>query len=102
MVVGFPCNQFGNQDPGSNREIGAFCRATYGVSFPMAARIDVNGDQAHPLWRELKQIRRGLLGLGRIHWNFTKFLIARDGRVVARVAPFTPPRRLTRRIEALL
>ncbi|BEV72331.1 glutathione peroxidase [Paludibacterium sp. THUN1379] len=102
VVVGFPCNQFGKQDPGSNQQIGAFCQKNFGVSFPMAARIEVNGPQAHPLWRELKQARRGVLGLGRIHWNFTKFLVNRQGQVVGRFAPFTRPEKLAARIEALL
>ncbi|WP_215780621.1 glutathione peroxidase [Paludibacterium sp. B53371] len=102
VVVGFPCNQFGKQDPGSNQQIGAFCQKNFGVSFPMATRIEVNGPQAHPLWRELKQARRGVLGLGRIHWNFTKFLVNRQGQVVGRFAPFTRPEKLAARIEALL
>lgn len=102
VVIGFPCNQFGRQDPGSNQQIGAFCQKNYGVSFPMSERIEVNGSQTHPLWRELKRQRSGLLGLGRIHWNFTKFLLDRQGRVVARYAPFTKPESLAPAIEALL
>jgi glutathione peroxidase len=100
VILGFPCNQFGAQDPGSNHEIAAFCQKNYGVSFPMAARINVNGPDAHPLWQALKRARRGCLGLGRIHWNFTKFLVNRQGQVVARYAPFTKP--LSARIDALL
>ncbi|TDR80258.1 glutathione peroxidase [Paludibacterium purpuratum] len=102
VVLGFPCNQFGSQDPGSPQDIGAFCRKNYGVDFPMAERVEVNGAHAHPLWRKLKRARPGLLGLGRIHWNFTKFLIDRQGRVVARFAPMTRPEKLAARIETLL
>ena len=101
-VLGFPCNQFGAQEPGSAAEIGAFCERNYGVSFPMFAKIDVNGPGAHPLYRFLKQSRPGLLGSQRIKWNFTKFLIDRSGRPVARFAPSTKPRDLAARIEALL
>lgn len=102
VVIGFPCNQFGAQDSGSNAQIGAFCQKNYGVSFLMSERIEVNGPSANPLWQELKRSRRGLLWLGRIHWNFTKFLINRQGQVVARFAPFTRPQALQRQIEALL
>lgn len=102
VVLGFPCNQFAGQEPGSAAEIGAFCRKHYGVGFPLSQRIEVNGAGAHPLWRELKRARPGLLGLGRIHWNFTKFLVDRNGRVVARFAPFIRPERLAAPIEALL
>lgn len=102
VVIGFPCNQFGRQDPGSASEIGAFCQRHYGVSFPMAAKVEVNGPDTAPLWRYLKQQRPGCLWLGRIHWNFTKFLIDRQGRVVSRHAPFIKPEQLTARIEALL
>lgn len=102
VVLGFPCNQFGRQDPGDATQIGAFCRRNYGVDFPMAARIEVNGRHAHPFWRALKRARPGWLGIGRIHWNFTKFLIDRDGRVVARFAPMTSPARIAAKIEALL
>jgi glutathione peroxidase len=101
-VLGFPSNQFGRQEPGSAEEIGAFCRRNYGVSFPMFAKIDVNGPSAHPLYAFLKQSRTGLLGSRRIKWNFTKFLIDRAGRVVARFAPSTRPHDLAPRIEQLL
>lgn len=101
-VLGFPSNQFGRQEPGSAEEIGAFCRRNYGVSFPMFAKIDVNGPSAHPLYRFLKQSRAGLLGSRRIKWNFTKFLIDRAGRVVARFAPSTKPQDLSQHIEQLL
>jgi glutathione peroxidase len=102
VVLGFPCNQFGAQEPGSADEIAAFCTTTYGVSFPMFARIDVNGDAAHPLYRWLKEAKPGLLGTGAIKWNFTKFLVDRNGKVVERFAPTAKPDELRRPIEALL
>lgn len=102
VVLGFPCNQFGSQEPGSAEEIAGFCQKNYGVSFPMFAKIDVNGDDAHPLYRLLKQAARGLLGSEAIKWNFTKFLIDRQGNVVERYAPTTAPEALTKDIEALL
>jgi len=101
-VLGFPCNQFGAQEPGSAEEIGAFCQKNYGVSFPLFARIDVNGPHAHPLYRFLKKSRPGIFGIERIKWNFTKFLIDRQGRVVGRFAPSTTPQKLAAAIEALL
>ena len=101
-VLGFPCNQFGEQEPGSNHEIAAFCQRNYGVSFPMFARIDVNGPSAHPLYRFLKHSRPGLLGTERIKWNFTKFLVDRQGNVVSRFAPSAKPQNLAPRIERLL
>jgi glutathione peroxidase len=101
-ILGFPCNQFGEQEPGSAAEIAAFCERNYGVTFPMFARIDVNGPAAHPLYQFLKRNQRGLLGSQRIKWNFTKFLIDRSGRPVARFAPSTKPGDLASRIEALL
>ncbi len=100
-VLGFPCNQFGAQEPGSESEIGEFCQVNYGVSFPMFAKIDVNGAGAHPLYRYLKHEKRGLLG-GRINWNFTKFLVDRAGKVVARYAPTTKPENLEGAVEKLL
>ena len=102
VVLGFPCNQFGAQEPGTAAEIGAFCKKNYGVSFPMFEKIDVNGDAAHPLYRWLKENARGLLGSERIKWNFTKFLVDRDGVVKARYAPVTKPEQLAKDIEALL
>jgi glutathione peroxidase len=102
VVLGFPCNQFGEQEPGSAEEIGAFCQKNYGVSFPMFEKIDVNGDAAHPLYRWLKQSARGVLGSERIKWNFTKFLVDRSGQVKARYAPVTKPEQLAKDIEALL
>ena len=100
-VLGFPCNQFGRQEPGSAAEIGQFCSSNYAVSFPMFDKIDVNGDNAHPLYQYLKNEKSGLLGSS-IKWNFTKFLIDRSGKVVARHAPTTTPESLIRDIEVLL
>ncbi len=101
-ILGFPCNQFGEQEPGSSEEIGAFCERNYGVSFPMFARIDVNGPSAHPLYQFLKETRPGLLGSERIKWNFTKFLVDRNGNVVNRFAPATKPQEIAAQIDALL
>ena len=101
-VLGFPCNQFGRQEPGSAGEIGEFCRINYGVSFPMFARIDVNGENAHPLFRYLTTEKPGIFGTKRIKWNFTKFLVNRQGAVVGRFAPRDKPQSLQKRIERLL
>ena len=101
-VLGFPCNQFGKQEPGSADEIGAFCEKNYGVTFPLFAKIDVNGDDAHPLYKHLKNEKPGLLGIEAIKWNFTKFLIRKDGTVYKRYAPVTSPQDLTGDIEKLL
>jgi len=104
-VLGFPCNQFGRQEPGSAVEIGAFCTEIYGVSFPMFAKIDVNGADAHSLYKFLRQAKPGLLGVfgtNGIRWNFTKFLVDRNGRVVGRFSPSTAPRALAAKIEKLL
>lgn len=104
-VLAFPSNQFGRQEPGTAEEIGAFCSKNYGVSFPVFAKIEVNGANAHPLYRFVKKQQPGLLGLldrGRIKWNFTKFLADRDGNIVARFAPATEPRTLAPAIERLL
>jgi glutathione peroxidase len=100
-VLGFPCNQFGGQEPGDAREIEEFCAGKYDVSFPMFAKIDVNGSAAHPLYNYLKGEKSGLLGSA-IKWNFTKFLVDRSGRVVARFAPTATPEGLKKDIEALL
>jgi glutathione peroxidase len=100
-VLGFPCNQFGRQEPGDARQIEQFCSGNYGVTFPMFAKIDVNGDNAHPLYQYLKSAKSGLLGPS-IKWNFTKFLVDRAGQVVARHAPTATPEGLTREIEAML
>ncbi|MBN9532353.1 MAG: glutathione peroxidase [Alphaproteobacteria bacterium] len=101
-ILGFPCNQFGAQEPGNESEIGAFCQKNYGVSFPMFAKIDVNGAAAHPLYQYLKKDRKGLLGTEAIKWNFTKFLIGRDGEPVARYAPQTKPEDLEEPVRKLL
>jgi len=99
VVLGFPCNQFGEQDSGSNDEIASFCQMNYGVSFPMMAKIDVNGAQAHPLFQWLCKEAPGLLGSKAIKWNFTKFLVGRDGAVIKRYAPTDTPESLVRDIE---
>ena len=101
VVVGFPCNQFGSQDPGSNEEIGAFCQKNYGVSFPMMAKVDVNGKDAHPIFDWLKKQKGGVLTEG-IKWNFTKFLVGSDGQVIDRYAPTTKPEAMTADIEKAL
>ncbi len=102
VVLGFPCNQFGSQDPGSNEEIASFCQVNYGVSFPMMAKVDVNGPQAHPLYRWLTAEAPGLLGSKGIKWNFTKFLVGKDGRVIRRYAPQDAPEKLAKDVEAAL
>jgi len=102
VVLGFPCNQFGRQEPGSESDIEAFCQLNYGVSFPMFAKIDVNGNDADPLFKYLKKSQKGLLGSEKIKWNFTKFLVNRDGKVIARYAPTVKPKDLTKDIEELL
>jgi len=101
-VLGFPCNQFGRQEPGTADEIGAFCEKNYGVTFPLFAKIDVNGDNAHPLFKHLKHEAPGLMGTEAIKWNFTKFLVKKDGTVYKRYAPQTEPKELMRDIEKLL
>ena len=102
VLLGFPCNQFGAQDPGSNTDIGAFCQKNYGVAFDMMAKIDVNGSQAHPLFQWLKQQAPGLLGSEGIKWNFTKFLVGRDGQVIKRYASLDKPASLAADIEQAL
>ena len=102
VVLGFPCNQFGAQDSGSNGEIAEFCQLNYGVSFPMMAKIDVNGAQAHPLYQWLAAEAPGLLGSKSIKWNFTKFLLGKDGTVLKRYAPTDTPASLAQDIEAAL
>ncbi|OGB05548.1 MAG: glutathione peroxidase [Burkholderiales bacterium RIFCSPLOWO2_12_FULL_64_99] len=101
-VLGFPCNQFGGQDPGANDEIASFCQLNYGVSFPMMAKVDVNGAQAHPLYQWLVKEAPGILGTKAIKWNFTKFLIGRDGQVLGRYAPTDAPKSLIDDIEKAL
>lgn len=105
VVLGFPCNQFGAQEPGSEEEIGQFCERNYGVSFPLFSKIDVNGPDAHPIFQFLRSQKGGLLGavgLDAIKWNFTKFLVDRQGNVVSRFAPATTPAELAPAIEKLL
>lgn len=102
VILGFPCNQFGQQDKGSNAEIASFCQRNYGVDFPMMSKVDVNGAHAHPLFTWLKAQAPGILGTEMIKWNFTKFLLGRDGQVLQRFAPRDTPQSLTPTIEAAL
>jgi len=102
VIVGFPSNEFGAQDPGSNDEIASFCQLNYGVSFPMMAKVQVNGAKAHPLWKFLTSEARGVLGSQAVKWNFTKFLVGRDGTVLKRYAPNDAPESLRKDIEAAL
>lgn len=102
VVLGFPCNQFGGQEPGGAADIGAFCEKNFGVSFPLFAKIDVNGAATHPLFAQLKKQAPGLLGTEAIKWNFTKFLVGKDGRVYKRYAPATKPEELVGDIKKLL
>ena len=101
VILGFPCNQFAGQEPGNAEEIGAFCQKNYGVSFPMFDKIDVNGDDAHPLYQWLRTEKGGLLGSA-IKWNFTKFLVGRDGAVIKRYAPTTEPEKIAGDVEDAL
>ncbi|MCL1039458.1 glutathione peroxidase [Shewanella submarina] len=101
-ILGFPCNQFASQDPGSESEIAEFCQLNYGVSFPMFAKIEVNGDNTHPLYQYLKQEAPGLMGSKSIKWNFTKFLVNSEGKVLRRFAPTDAPEKLTADIQKLL
>lgn len=102
VILGFPCNQFGQQEPGGASQISEFCELNYGVSFPMFDKVDVNGSQAHPLFDFLKAAKPGLLGSQSIKWNFTKFLVNRQGEVVSRYAPLTTPEKIAAEIEKLL
>jgi len=102
VVVGFPSNQFGGQDPGANGQIEAFCQLNYGVSFPMMGKVEVNGAQSHPLWKWLTEEAPGILGSKAVKWNFTKFLVGRDGKVIKRYAPNDEPESLRQDIEAAL
>ncbi|WP_250499329.1 glutathione peroxidase [Caballeronia sp. GAWG1-5s-s] len=101
-VLGFPCNQFGKQEPGDAAQISSFCESNYGVTFPMFAKVDVNGPNAHPLFKYLTEKEPGVLGLEAIKWNFTKFLIDRNGNIVKRYAPITKPESIADDIEKLL
>ncbi len=102
VVLGFPCNQFGGQEPKAEAEIGAFCEKNFGVTFPLFSKVDVNGDAAHPLFQHLKKEAPGLLGTQAIKWNFTKFLVKKDGSVYKRYSPQTSPQELVADIEKLL
>lgn len=102
IVLGFPCNQFNGQEPGTESEISSFCELNYGVTFPLFSKIDVNGDNAHPLYKELKQRATGILGTQIIKWNFTKFLVSRGAKTVKRFASATSPEALEKEIEMLL
>ena len=102
VVLGFPCNQFGSQDPGSDDDIAGFCQVNYGVSFPMMSKIEVNGPAAHPLYQWLSSEAPGLLGSKSIKWNFTKFLVGRDGQVIKRYAPTDKPEGMVKDIDAAL
>lgn len=102
VVIGFPCNQFGSQESGSEEDIRDFCEINYGVTFPLSQKIEVNGKRAHPLWKWLKREKPGFLGIQRIPWNFTKFLVDRNGVVAARFSPSTTPEQLKSQIENLL
>ena len=102
VVLGFPCNQFGSQDPGADGEIAEFCQVNYGVSFPMMGKINVNGPAAHPLYKWLSAEAPGLLGSKSIKWNFTKFLVAKDGQVIRRYAPTDKPADMTNDVKAAL
>ncbi|MFA9204239.1 MAG: glutathione peroxidase [Flavobacteriales bacterium] len=102
VVLGFPCNQFAGQDPGNNSEIGEFCQRNYGVSFPMFAKIDVNGSEAHPIYKFLTKEAKGILGTESVKWNFTKFLVGRDGNVIDRFATATKPEDMAKDIEKAL
>ena len=101
-ILGFPCNQFGGQDPGSNKEIGTFCQRNYGVKFPMFAKVDVKGPEAHVIFRYLTREAKGILGSSTIKWNFTKFLVDREGNVVQRFSPQKKPAQIEKDIEKLL
>ncbi|MFL6657159.1 MAG: glutathione peroxidase [Massilia sp.] len=102
VVLGFPCNQFKGQEPGGEAEIGAFCEKNFGVTFPLFSKVNVNGDDAHPLFKHLKKEARGVLGSQLIKWNFTKFLVKKDGSVYKRYAPATKPEEMVKDIEMLL
>lgn len=102
VIVGFPSNEFGGQDPGSDEQIASFCQLNYGVSFPMMSKVQVNGDAAHPLWKWLTKEAPGILGSQAVKWNFTKFLVGRDGKVIKRYAPTDKPQSLKKDIEAAL
>ncbi|MDM5188407.1 glutathione peroxidase [Bacillus sp. DX4.1] len=101
-ILGFPCNQFGGQEPGAEDEITSFCELNYGVSFPMFAKVDVKGEHAHPLFKYVTEQAPGILGMKSVKWNFTKFVVGRDGKVIDRFAPKTKPEDLEKEIEKIL
>ena len=102
VVLGFPCDQFGHQEPGNEEEIKSFCSLSYDVTFPMYAKVDVNGDKAHPLWKFLKKEKSGLLGIDAIKWNFSKFLVDKHGKVVKRYAPTDTPEKIEKDLSSVL
>lgn len=102
VVLGFPCDQFGHQEPGNEEEIKSFCSLSYDVTFPMYAKVDVNGDKAHPLWKFLKKEKSGLLGIEAIKWNFSKFLVDKHGKVVKRYAPTDTPEKIEKDLSSVL
>ena len=102
VVLGFPCDQFGHQEPGNEEEIKSFCSLSYDVTFPMYAKVDVNGDKAHPLWKFLKKEKSGLLGIDAIKWNFSKFLVDKHGKVVKRYAPTDTPEKIEKDLASVL
>lgn len=102
VILGFPCNQFGAQEPGTNEEIQSFCKMNYGVTFPVMAKVEVNGEGADPLYKWLKSSAKGIAGTEAVKWNFTKFLVGRDGKVITRFAPQTEPKSLEKDIEKAL
>ncbi len=102
VVMGFPCDQFGHQEPGNEEEIKSFCSLSYDVSFPMFAKVDVNGEKAHPLWQFLKAEKSGLLGISAIKWNFSKFLVDKHGKVVKRYAPTDTPEKIEKDLASVL
>jgi len=102
VIIGCPCNQFASQEPGSDSQISEFCELNFGVTFPLVAKLDVNGDNAHPLFEDLKQAAPGILGTKKVKWNFTKFLVSKDGKTVQRFAPKDKPESMRAAIEALL
>jgi glutathione peroxidase len=102
VVLGFPCDQFGHQEPGNEEEIKSFCSLSYDVTFPMYAKVDVNGDKAHPLWKFLKKEKSGLLGIDSIKWNFSKFLVDKHGKVVKRYAPTDTPEKIEKDLSSVL
>ena len=102
VILGFPCNQFGNQEPGDEKSIAEGCIINYGVTFPMFSKVDVNGENAHPVFNYLKSELKGVLGTGRVKWNFTKFLVGKDGKPLKRFSPTTKPEKIEKYLETIL